>query len=273
MQVQFYSVGFDSDNYNFSVVNDRTLIIVTSKGEMELEFDSNEDAEYAQRELNALLNAKARGSHKDTNSDSTFSFSATVNKLKKTVLSNPLVQGAVDKATQKVSTLAASIIQEHLMAKVKQNHAHADKKDVKDTASEVLNTVSTKAQDLVRRLQGVLDNPAEQAADEGKRPTAKELIQRLKGTEPPATQSTNQVQKNVPVSELTDEQLKKAIDEIVDKTIKENSSVKEFLDHVKEYNSPEDVEKFIQKHKETLFEVAREYDHLTLEQVVEMYLS
>lgn len=62
MQVQFQTVLFDSEDYRFAVVVEETLVIVTAKGEIELEFDSEKDALAGQLELGEVLNAA-----KDTN--------------------------------------------------------------------------------------------------------------------------------------------------------------------------------------------------------------
>ncbi|SOK59292.1 hypothetical protein [Yersinia phage fHe-Yen9-03] len=57
MQVQFQTVLFNSEDFRFAVVLDETLVLVTAKGEIELEFDSSDEALEGQRELGRLLDA------------------------------------------------------------------------------------------------------------------------------------------------------------------------------------------------------------------------
>lgn len=57
MQVQFKNALFGLDTYDFAVVRDQSLIIVLKTREIELEFDSHEEALDAQAELGQVISA------------------------------------------------------------------------------------------------------------------------------------------------------------------------------------------------------------------------
>lgn len=57
MQVQFKNALFGLDTYDFAVVDEATLIIVLKTREIELEFDSHEEALAAQAELGEMITA------------------------------------------------------------------------------------------------------------------------------------------------------------------------------------------------------------------------
>lgn len=124
MQVQFQTVLFDSEDFRFAVVNDNVLTIVTAKGELDLQFASEDDALDAQVELGEVLDA-AKGSN---------------------------LGNALQEAAEAVSGLFGSLL----------NRAGTVKRTVRTKAQEAkaaTKTVEDFAQDLVSQLEQAL-NPA-----------------------------------------------------------------------------------------------------------------
>lgn len=98
MQVQFKNALFGLDTYDFAVVDGATLIIVLKTREIELEFDSQEEALAAQAELGEMITAAK---------ESTFSVTELLEEAANVV--NSVFGGLVGSVKAKATKASSSV--------------------------------------------------------------------------------------------------------------------------------------------------------------------
>lgn len=230
MQVQFQTVLFDSEDFRFAVVNDNVLTIVTGKGELDLQFGSEDEALDAQVELGEVLDS-AKGSN---------------------------IGNVLQEAAEVVSGLFGSLL----------NRAETVKRTVRTkaqaaaSATKAAKTVEDFAQDLVSQLEQAL-NPA--GATRTTRSTAQDA-EDVFGTSR-TSRTRREVTADSVVSTLTDAELREVIEVKAEQLIATNRQVQELVAQLRRHYTPSEVQEAIAQHKEMVFNVARANDHLTVNAV------
>ncbi|QOI71463.1 putative structural protein [Erwinia phage pEa_SNUABM_47] len=228
MQVQFQTVLFDSEDYRFAVVVEETLVIVTSKGEIELEFDSEAEALAGQLELGEVLDA-AKGSN---------------------------IASVIQDAAETVSGLVSGLFGKTGFGSVKSKVAG---KAAKATAG-----IDERVNEFLRQLDEAIKG-AEQAvparADTRRASTAE--AEDVFGT----SRTRRAVDADAVVSTLSDADLQAVISTKADQLIATNRQVQGLVANLRRFHSEEEVQEAIDAHKEMVFNVARANDELTVNEV------
>lgn len=236
MQVQFQNILFSTEDFHFAVVQDEVLTIVTTKGEIELELDSPEEADAALTELRDLVN-NAKGTD---------------------------ISGIVQEAIGSVSSLFGGIFGA-TTSKFKAKSAAASTK-----AKTFSEEVQSRAEDILKTIEDAIQQVSPQVREAVK--AAEEEAEDVFGTSRSTAKAARADVLDVAVSTLNDAQLRSAIEVKAEQLINNNDQVKELIDQIRRFNGERAVQEAIVAHKEMVFQAARDNDSLTVNEVFALFI-
>lgn len=243
MQVQFQTVLFNSDDFKFAIVLENSLVIVTTKGELELEYKSEAEALTAQVELGEVLDS-----------------------VKKTDIGS--VVDTIKDAAETVSVMFGSLLgstSKVVKAKVSPKAKNEVLDDVEERVNSILSTITK-----------FLDSDKEEPDTTEKSKSAVDDAESVFGTRRSAagqkpgkpTASVHSI-----ISDLSDDELKQVIHEKAEQLMRSNRQVQELVDQLHAFHSEDEVLELIQAHKDMVFRIARANDHLSVNEIFDGLLN
>lgn len=249
MQVQFKTVLFNSADYRFSVVRGNELTIVLENNELDLEFASEDDAVIAQRELGQILD------------------SATSKTSK--------VTSALQDAAEVVTGLFGGLVGRSGAFKTK---VQSTVDQAKTTAKATTEDLESRANDLLNDLLAALAQNTEVENDpdvpepraQARRNTSAQDAESVFGT---SRASTRAGFVEVAISELSDNDLRSAINTKANELISTDRKVQALVEQLRAFHTEDEVQEAIESHKDWIFNVARHNDELTVTELFQRLLS